>query len=498
MKSVICAIDQGTTSTRAILFDQEANIVSVAQREFPSYYPQPGWVEQNPDEIWGSVVGVIYEALAKASLSSADIAAFAITNQRETTIVFDKKTGKPVHFALVWQSRQSAHYCDQMKEKGLEEPIRQKTGLVMDAYFSASKIRWILDQLPNGQQRAENGELGFATIDTWLVYKLTQGKLHITDATNASRTQLFNLHTGQWDSECLQWWNIPLCMMPKVCNTSEVYGYTDSDLFQHEIPIAALVGDQQAALFGQTCFVPGTIKNTYGTGCFLLMNTGSQPILSTHGLLSTVAWKINNKMTYALEGSVFVAGAAIQWLRDGLQIIEHAADSEELAISVKSSDGVVVVPAFVGLGAPYWQQEVKGAIFGLSRGTSKEHLVRATLESLALQTRDVVVAMSDDSNLPIVQLKVDGGASRNQFLMQFQADLLGVVVHGPIIRETTALGAAFLAGLAIGFWKDLDEIKQKWQVEQIFEPNITEEEREVMIKQWQKAIEAVCVYRFKK
>lgn len=495
MSKVICAIDQGTSSSRAILFDQQANVVAVAQKELSSYYPQPGWVEQNPEEIWASVVGVVYEALAKASLSMEDIDSFAITNQRETTIVFEKATGRPVHFALVWQSRQSAQLCEEKKAEGHEEWVYQRTGLVMDAYFSASKIRWILDHIPNGQQRAENNELAFCTVDSWLIYKLTQGKLHVTDATNASRTQLLNLKTGHWDDDCLKLWNIPKCMLPEVKNTSEVVGYSASALFSRPIPIASMVGDQQAALFGQLCVSRGMVKNTYGTGCFLLMNTGDQPIQSKHGLLSTVAWKINGKTTYALEGSVFMAGAAIQWLRDGLKLFDQAPESESLALSVGDSDGVVVVPAFTGLGAPYWRHDVQGAILGLTRGSTKAHVTRATLESLAYQTYDVVNAMSEDAKMKIKALKVDGGASRNQFLMQFQADILNTAVARPALNETTALGAAFFAGLATGFYESIDQLLTLWSMDKMFEPSMDEELRLSKLDRWHKAVDVVCTFK---
>lgn len=495
MSKVICAIDQGTSSSRAILFDSQANVVAVAQKELSSYYPQPGWVEQNPEEIWASVVGVVYEALAKASLSMEDIDSFAITNQRETTIVFEKATGRPVHFALVWQSRQSAPLCEAKKEEGHEAWVYQRTGLVMDAYFSASKIRWILDHIPNGQKRAENNELAFSTVDSWLIYKLTQGKLHVTDATNASRTQLLNLKTGEWDEDCLKLWNIPACMLPEIKNTSEVVGYSASALFSRPIPIASMVGDQQAALFGQLCVSRGMVKNTYGTGCFLLMNTGDQPIQSKHGLLSTVAWKMNGKTTYALEGSVFMAGAAIQWLRDGLKLFNQASESESLALSVSDSEGVVVVPAFTGLGAPYWRHDVQGAILGLSRGSTKAHVTRATLESLAYQTYDVVNAMSEDAQMKIKALKVDGGASRNQFLMQFQADILNTAVARPALNETTALGAAFFAGLATGFYESVDQLLSLWSMDKMFEPSMDEALRLAKLDRWHKAVDVVCTFK---
>jgi len=486
----ILAIDQGTTSTRAMIFDHDLNVVAVSQREFPSFYPHSGWVEQNADEIWGSVVAVIGESLAKARLEAKDINALAITNQRETTVVWDKSTGLPVYFALVWQSRQSAELCDEMKQRGVEELIRAKTGLVIDSYFSASKIRWILDHIDKGQERADNNELAFGTIDTWLTYKLTKGKIHVTDVSNASRTLLMDLDSCCWDKQLCDLWNIPMDMLPKIVSTSEVVGVTEPQLFGAPIPIAALVGDQQSALFGQLCLTPGEVKNTYGTGCFLLMNTGNQRIASHNGLLTTVGWRINNQTVYALEGSVFVAGAAVQWLRDGMKLVRTSAESESLAKSVSDNGGVIVVPAFVGMGAPYWNQQVRGAIFGLTRAASDAHIVRATLESIAYQTADVVKAMEDDAGLTLAGLQVDGGASRNDFLMQFQADILNVSVHRPAISETTALGAAMLAGLAVGVWKSVDELKEKWQVDQIFESKMSEQDRLNAMEKWHRAIHA--------
>lgn len=493
METYIMAIDQGTTSTRAMLFDKESNIIGIAQKELENFYPQPGWVEQNANDIWGSVVGVMFEVIAKTGITDANIAAIGITNQRETTIVWDKATGQPVSFAIVWQSRQSASYCEKLKEEGKEEWIKEKTGLLLDPYFSASKIRYILDHIENGQKRAENGELLFGTVDTWLVYKLTQGKKHVTDVSNASRTMLMNLHTLQWDEELLELWNIPACMLPKIMDTSQVYGFA-SGLFDHSIPIAAIAGDQQASLFGQTCFHAGDVKNTYGTGCFLLMNTKNRPIISKHGLISCVGWRINGEVDYVLEGSVFVAGAAIQWLRDGLKFIEDSSESEERAFAVEDSGGVIVIPAFTGLGSPYWKPQCKGAMFGLTRGTTQDHIIRATLEALAYQTNDVLMAMQEDSGLMIHRLQVDGGASRNNFLLQFQSDITNREVVRSLISETTSLGAAYLAGLAIGYWKDTDEIRKYFQVSRRFTPKMEEEEREEKVKGWKKALENLLMY----
>ena len=494
MEQYILAIDQGTTSTRAIIFDHESNICAVAQKELTMYYPEPGWVEQNAEEIWTSVVTVIFESLTKANIKMEQLAGIGITNQRETTVVWEKETGKPVYFALVWQSRQTSKLCDEMKDRGVEKLVQEKTGLVIDSYFSASKIRWILDKIDNGQERAENGELLFGTIDSWLVYKLSGQKVHITDVSNASRTLLMNIHDCSWDKELCALWNIPELMLPEIQDTAKIYGVTDSSVFGKEIPLASVVGDQQAALFGQACFDPGSVKNTYGTGCFLLMNTGKEMQFSKHGLLTSVGWRINGEINYVLEGSVFVAGAAIQWLRDELKMIETASESEEYAYLVEDSGGVVVVPAFVGLGAPYWQQDVKGAIFGLTRGSSDAHIIRATLESLAYQTSDVLKAMQKDTGLAINKLKVDGGACRNDFLMQWQANVIQAEVIRPSIIETTALGAAYLAGLAVGFWKHHDEVKENWQQDCIFEPLKSEEEMASYLDNWEKAIQAVSKF----
>lgn len=495
MKKYIMAIDQGTTSSRVILFDQSSNMVAIAQKEVETLYPHPGWVEQSAEDIWSSVVAVIFEALAKANLTLEQIAAIGITNQRETTVIWDKKTGKPVYQALVWQSRQTAKLCEEKIEAGLQSTIQNKTGLRIDPYFSASKIRWILDTIEDGQERAERGELLFGTIDSWLVYRLTGKQVHVTDVSNASRTLLMDLKKLQWDEELCTIWNIPKGILPEIKNTAEVYGTTDSAIFGKSVPIASIVGDQQAALFGQTCFKQGDVKNTYGTGCFMLMNIGDKIIQSKHGLLTTVAWRINNQVTYALEGSVFVAGAAVQWLRDGIKLIQTSAESEDLATSIVDSDGVVVVPSFVGLGTPYWQQNVKGAMFGLTRGTTEKQIVRATLESLAYQSYDVLKAMEQDTGLSITTLQVDGGASTNNFLMQWQANVLQTSIHRPCINETTALGAAYLAGLAVGYWKDYKEIQQNWQEDQSFQPNKSKEEMKPYLDNWKKAIEATCKFQ---
>ena len=493
MQTYIMAIDQGTTSTRAILFDQQSNVIGVAQKELDNYYPHPGWVEQDALDIWASTVGVMFEVLAKTGIQETQIAAIGITNQRETTVIWDKKTGQPIAPAIVWQSRQSNSYCEKLKELGYEDKIKEKTGLLLDPYFSASKIRFLLDQDASYQQRAEQGELLFGTMDTWLLWKLTDGEKHMSDVSNASRTMLMNLKTLDYDEELLALWNIPRCMLPTISDTSMVYGYTKG-LFDHPIPIASLVGDQQAALFGQTCFDAGNVKNTYGTGCFLLMNTKDQIIHSKHGLVTCVGWRFNGHTDYVLEGSVFVAGAAIQWLRDGLQIIKSSSESEQRATSIDSCDGVYVVPSFTGLGAPYWKPEVKGGIFGLTRGTTQNHIIRATLESLAYQTSDVVFAMEEDSGLKLEKMQVDGGASKNNFLLQFQSDLLQTQVVRSTISETTALGAAYLAGLAVGYWKSLDEIKEQFQIQAVFEPQMDEDNREQHLNGWKKSIKAIMEF----
>jgi len=492
----ILALDQGTTSSRAIIFDHDGKIVNSAQREFKQYFPQPGWVEHDANEIWGSILAVMAEALGTADIKPEQIAGIGITNQRETTVVWNKETGKPVYHALVWQSRQTSGICDDLKEQGLNQKFRDKTGLLIDAYFSGTKVKWILDNVEGAREQAENGELLFGTIDTWLVWKLSGGKTHITDYTNASRTLMYNIYEQKWDEELLDILGVPASMLPEVRQSSEVYDKTvPYHFFGYEVPIAGIAGDQQAALFGQTCFEEGEGKNTYGTGCFMLMNTGEKAVSSDHGLLTTIAWGVDGKVEYALEGSIFVAGSAIQWLRDGLRMLKHAKDSEGYATKVDSTDGVYVVPAFVGLGAPYWDSDVRGAIFGLTRGTDKEHFVRATLESLAYQTRDVLTAMEQDSGIELKTLRVDGGAVANNFLMQFQSDILGVPVDRPEINETTALGAAYLAGLAVGYWKDKAEIKKQWKLDHQFKPEMKEDDREQRYAGWQKAVEATMVFK---
>ncbi len=493
--SYICAIDQGTSSSRAMIFDKDMNICASFQKDIQAFYPNPGWVEQDPQEILDSVILVISEALKQAHLSASDLTAFAITNQRETTIVWDKSTGKAVYPAIVWQSRQSSFYCEDLKQKGFEPFIKKKTGLVIDSYFSASKIRFILDEIENGQVRAENGELLFGTVDTWLVYHLSNGKYFVSDVTNASRTLLMNIDKCEWDEKLLDIWNIPLSMCATIVDTAGDIAVCDKKWFGVDVPIAAIVGDQQSALFGQLCLDAGDVKNTYGTGCFMLMNTGENRIDSKNGLLTTIAWRKNGKVTYALEGSVFVAGAAIQWLRDGLHFIEKSSDCESLACSVESSDGVVVVPAFVGLGAPYWQSDVKGAIFGLTRGTTDAHIVRATLESLALQTYDVVQAMQEDSLIKLTKLQVDGGASLNNYLMEYQAGLLGVDVIRPMISETTALGACLLAGLATHLFENENDLVQKWKTERVFKPTMSKSTQMDILEQWKRAIKAVLSFK---
>lgn len=492
MKRYILAIDQGTTSSRAILFDEMSNILAVAQKEVDTYYPHPGWVEQNANDIWASVVGVMNEVVARSGIRSEQIAAIGITNQRETSVIWEKESGQPIGFAIVWQSRQSDSYCQRLKEEGRETWIREKTGLQLDPYFSASKIRFLLDR--HGlQERAERGELCFGTIDSWLVWKMSNGKKHITDVSNASRTMLMNLETLDYDEELLALWNIPRCLLPKIVDTSGMLAVCET-VFASAIPITAVVGDQQAALFGQTCFDGGDVKNIYGTGCFLLMNTKDRIIRSKHGLVTCVGWRIQGVCDYVLEGSVFVAGAAVQWLRDGLHLITTSAESEERARLVESSDGVIVVPAFTGLGAPYWKPQVKGAMFGLTRGTRQEHIIRATLESLAYQSCDVITAMEEDAGMKIHHLQVDGGASRNSFLMQFQSDLLNATVIRSTISETTALGAAYLAGLAIGYWKDQAAIKEQFQIARRYVPTIDPQTRERLLKGWKKAVQAAIAF----
>ena len=485
----ILALDQGTTSSRSILFDHGGNIIASAQKEFTQYYPTPGHVEHDANQIWATQIGTVAEVMAKTGIKPEQIAAIGITNQRETTVVWDKDTGQPVYNAIVWQDRRTAPICDELKAKGLEKVFRDKTGLVVDAYFSGTKIKWILDNVPGIREKAEKGEVLFGTIDTWLIWKLSGGKAHVTDYSNASRTLIFNIHTLEWDDELLGYLGIPKGILPTVRPSSEVYSKTAGyHFYGQEVPIAGCAGDQQAALFGQTCFEPGTAKNTYGTGCFMLMNTGTKAVPSARGLLTTIAWGLNGKVEYALEGSIFIAGAAVQWLRDGLKVVHAAADSEYFATKVKDTGGVYVVPAFAGLGAPYWDMYARGAIVGLTRGTEREHIIRATLESIAYQTRDVLQSMIADSGINLQALRVDGGAVANNFLMQFQSDILGVPVDRPKVIETTALGAAYLAGLAVGYWKDTDEVKKNWQVDARFSPEMDKAIREKLYGGWEKAV----------
>ncbi len=486
MDQLILALDQGTTSSRAILFNKVGSIVAVEQEEFTQIYPKPGWVEHDANEIWQSQLTVTLNALKSNKVNASQIAAIGITNQRETTVVWDKTTGQPIHNAIVWQDRRTASICDQMKADGLEEYVKENTGLVIDAYFSGTKVKWILDNVEGARAKAEAGDLLFGTIDSWLVWKMTNGAVHITDYSNASRTLLFNIKTLQWDQKLLDYLNIPASVLPEVKPSSHVYGETT--LFGDAIPVAGIAGDQQAALFGQACHTPGMTKNTYGTGCFMLMNTGTEPVQSKSGLLTTIAWGIGDKVYYALEGSVFIAGAAIQWLRDGLKIIDEAPDSEFYAMKVKDTQGVYVVPAFAGLGAPYWDMYARGAIFGLTRGTTKAHLVRATLESLAYQTKDLLDAMESDAGVPLTKLRVDGGACANNLLMQFQSDIIDTEVERPSVIETTALGAAYLAGIAVGYWS-IDQISENWQIDQTFRPEMENEKRDKLYKGWAKAVE---------
>ncbi|EQB86486.1 glycerol kinase [Clostridium punense] len=488
MAKYIMALDQGTTSSRAILFNEKGNIVSVAQKEFKQIYPKAGWVEHDPMEIWSSQFSVAAEAMARINAEGTDIAAVGITNQRETTVVWDKRTGIPVYNAIVWQCRRTSGTCDELKAKGFDTVVKDKTGLVLDAYFSGTKIKWILDNVPGAREEAEKGNLIFGNIDTWLIWQLTKGKVHVTDCTNASRTMLYNIYDLQWDEEILKELNIPKSMLPEVKPSSYVYGHTDTALFGTPIPIAGAAGDQQAALFGQTCFQPGTAKNTYGTGCFMLMNTGEKAVKSKNGLLTTIAWGVDGKVEYALEGSIFAAGASIQWLRDELRMIKDAADSEAYATAVEDTNGVYMVPAFVGLGAPYWDQYARGTVVGLTRGAKKEHFIRATLESLAYQTYDVLKAMQEDSGITLKALKVDGGACANNFLMQFQSDILGVQVDRPQVIETTALGAAYLAGLAVGYWSSKEEVAENWAISRAFKPEMTNEKSEALLEGWHEAV----------
>ena len=488
MSKFIMALDAGTTSNRCVLFNKNGEVCSMAQREFTQYFPQPGWVEHDANEIWASQLGVAVEAMQKIGATGKDIAAIGITNQRETTIVWDKETGEPIYHAIVWQCRRTSEVCDSLKEKGFTDLFRSKTGLVIDAYFSATKIKWILENVEGAKEKAKNGQLLFGTVETWLIWKLTNGAVHITDYSNASRTMLFNINTLEWDKEILEELDIPLNMLPEVKESSCVYGYANKELFGCEIPIAGAAGDQQAALFGQTCFLEGEAKNTYGTGCFLLMNTGDKPVFSHNGLVTTIAWGLNGKVTYALEGSIFVAGAAIQWLRDELKLIDSAQDSEYMAQQVEDANGCYVVPAFTGLGAPHWDQYARGTIVGITRGVNKNHIVRATLESLAYQVNDVIQAMKMDANISLSTLKVDGGASANNFLMQTQANIIDAPVKRPMCVETTAMGAAYLAGLAVGYWENKEDVIRNWSVDRTFEPQIQEEKRELMIKGWNKAV----------
>ncbi|REJ10155.1 glycerol kinase [Halobacillus trueperi] len=496
MKQYILSIDQGTTSSRAILFNHEGQIVETAQKEFEQHFPKPGWVEHDANEIWTSVLACIADVLRKSDVEASQVAGIGITNQRETTVVWDKNTGKPIYKAIVWQSRQTQSICNELKKQGLEDTFRDKTGLLLDPYFAGTKVKWILDNVDGAKEKAKNGDLMFGTIDTWLVYKLSGQKTHVTDYSNASRTLMYNIHDLKWDDELLDILDVPKSMLPEVKPSSEVYANTvDYHFYGKEVPIAGIAGDQQAALFGQACFEKGMGKNTYGTGGFMLLNTGEEAVKSEHGLLTTLAWGIDGKVEYALEGSIFVSGSAIQWLRDGLNMVESSPQSEEIAGQVKSTDGVYVVPAFVGLGTPYWDSEARGAVFGLTRGTTKAHFVRATLESLAYQTKDVVDAMIEDSGIEVKKLRVDGGAVKNNLLMQFQSDLLDVTVERPEVNETTALGAAYLAGLAVGFWENRQEIANQWKVEREFEPSMNEEKSKKLYKGWQKAVEATRVFK---
>lgn len=488
MAKYVMALDAGTTSNRSILFNEKGEICSVAQKEFTQYFPKPGWVEHDANEIWSSQLGVAVEAMNKIGAAAEDIAAIGITNQRETAVVWDKSTGEPVYHAIVWQCRRTAEYCDELKEKGYTEMFRKKTGLIIDAYFAGTKIKWILDNVEGAREKAENGELLFGTVETWLIWKLTKGAVHVTDYSNASRTLLFNINTLEWDKKILEIMDIPEAMLPKALPSSCVYGHADSSFLGGAIPIAGAAGDQQSALFGQTCFRPGDAKNTYGTGCFLLMNTGEKPVFSENGLVTTIAWGLDGKVYYALEGSIFVAGAAIQWLRDEMRLIDSAMDSEYMARKVSDTNGCYVVPAFTGLGAPHWDQYARGTIVGLTRGVNKYHIIRATLESLAYQVNDVLNAMEADSEIPLSALKVDGGASANDFLMQTQADIINAPVKRPRCIETTAMGAAYLAGLAVGYWKDKEEVVKNWAMDREFTPQIEEEARIKKIKGWEKAV----------
>ncbi|MFT8318724.1 MAG: glycerol kinase GlpK [Sporolactobacillus sp.] len=496
MGKYILALDEGTTSVRAMIFDEQGKIVQMAQKEFTQFFPNPGWVEQDANEIWGSILSVIADSLSTSEIDPKDIAGIGITNQRETAVVWDRHTGHPIYHAIVWQSRQTAEICRQLKEAGYEERFRSKTGLLLDPYFAGTKVKWILDHVEGAREKAEKGDLLFGTIDSWLVWKLSGGKTHVTDYTNASRTLIYNIYDLKWDDELLEILDIPKKMLPEVRSSSEIYARTVSyHFFGEEVPIAGIAGDQQSALFGQACYEKGMVKNTYGTGCFMLMNTGEQAVHSTTGLLTTIAWGLNGKISYALEGSTFVAGSAIQWLRDGLRMVKNSPESEDYAKKVESTDGVYLVPAFVGLGTPYWDADARGAVFGLTRGTTKEHFIRATLESLAYQTKDVLNAMDKDSKIELKKLRVDGGASMNDFLMQFQSDILGVAVERPTSSETTALGAAYLAGLAVGFWKNEAELTEIWKVGASFNPHMADEKRQTLYQGWTKAVAATRVFK---
>ena len=488
MKQYILALDQGTSSSRAIVFDEKGTTCAVAQREFRQIFPQSGWVEHDPHEIWASQASVIAEAISIMDINGLNLAGIGITNQRETTIVWDSETEEPIYNAIVWQDRRTSDYCDELKKQGLTDMIRQKTGLIIDAYFSATKIKWILDNVAGARKRAEKGKLMFGTVDTWLIWRLTRGEVHVTDVSNASRTMLFNINTLDWDQELLDLFGIPRSMMPEVKSSSEVYGHTKTTIFAHKVPISGIAGDQQAALFGQMCTEPGMVKNTYGTGCFLLMNSGEKPILSQNNLITTVAWKIGDKVNYALEGSIFVGGSVVQWLRDGLHVINSSSEVEALASQVPDTNGVYFVPALTGLGAPWWDQYARGTITGISRGTTTAHIARAALGGIAYQTMDITAAMSRDAGVPLRELKVDGGASRNNLLMQFQADILGTKVIRPQVVETTAMGAAYLAGLAVGYWSSIDEIRKQWQVDRVFEPSWDEKQIQTARSGWEDAV----------
>lgn len=496
MEKYILSLDQGTTSSRAILFNKKGEIVHSAQKEFTQYFPNPGWVEHNANEIWGSILAVIASCLSESNVKAEQIAGIGITNQRETAVVWEKETGNPIYNAIVWQSRQTSDICEELKAKGYDQTVRAKTGLLIDAYFSGTKVKWILDHVEGAREKAERGELLFGTIDTWLTWKLSGGKAHVTDYSNASRTLMYNIHELKWDDELLEILTVPKSMLPEVRQSSEVYAHTvDYHFFGQNVPISGIAGDQHAAMFGQACFSEGMVKNTYGTGCFMLMNTGEKAVASEHGLLTTIAWGLDGKVQYALEGSIFVAGSAIQWLRDGLRMFANAKESEVYASRVDSTEGVYVVPAFVGLGTPYWDSDVRGAVFGMTRGTTKEHFIRATLESLAYQTKDVLDAMEADSGIQLKTLRVDGGAVKNNFLMQFQSDILGVSVERPVVNETTALGAAYLAGLAVGYWNSQEELTAQWNRDHCFESHMEKEQSEQLYAGWKKAILATKAFK---